>query len=87
MKKFNLYEKSMPYLVGGSVKPSIEGERELEHKCNPHPNDWVEGIVGKDKDMYWSKSDKKCEFLDEGIVTKAENHNSWQTISSIEYLK
>ena len=32
------------YLVGGSRLPLTSGERELEHKCNPHPNDWIDGI-------------------------------------------
>ena len=61
MKKFNLYEKGMPYLVGGSIKPSTEGERELEHKCNPHPNDWVDNLdCQKDKTRYlYHKPTKK----------------------------
>jgi len=87
MRQIELYEKDMPYLVGGSLKPVTPRERELEHKCNPRPNDYMVGIFGINKGMYWGKSDKKCEFLDEGIVIKAENHNDWQTISSIEYLK
>lgn len=44
MKKFKPYENQMEYLVGGSRLPATPGERELEHKCNPHPNDWIDGI-------------------------------------------
>ena len=44
MKKLEPYENQMMYLVGGSRLPSTPGERELEHKCNPHPNDWIDGI-------------------------------------------
>jgi len=88
MKKFERYEEYVPTYLVGISKPVTPRERELEHKCNPeHPTDWMEGIFGIDKGMYWGKSDKKCEFLDKGIVTKAENHNDWRTISSIEYLK
>ena len=39
MKKLEPYENQMGYLVGGSRLPSTPGERELEYKCNPHPND------------------------------------------------
>lgn len=43
MKKFEVYERQMPYLVGGSRLPSTPQERKLEHKCNPHhPNDWID---------------------------------------------
>lgn len=42
MKKFKPYENQMGYLVGGSRLPSTPEERELEHKCNPHPNDWID---------------------------------------------
>lgn len=45
MKKLEPYENQMMYLVGGSRLPSTPGERELEHKCNPHPNDWIDGII------------------------------------------
>lgn len=44
MKKFKPYENQMGYLVGGDRLPSTPGEMELEHKCNPHPNDWIDGI-------------------------------------------
>nr|DAJ93708.1 MAG TPA: hypothetical protein [Bacteriophage sp.] len=41
MKKLEPYENQMGYLVGGSRLPSTPGERELEHKCNPYPNDRI----------------------------------------------
>ena len=44
MKKLEPYENQMGYLVGGSRLPATPEERELEHKCNPHPNDWIDGI-------------------------------------------
>ena len=44
MKKLEPYENQMGYLVGGSRLPSTPEERELEHKCNPHTNDWIDGI-------------------------------------------
>ena len=88
MKKYERYEEDVPTYLVGISKPITPRERELEHKCNPeHPTDWMEGIGGKRKEMYWGKSDKKCEFLDEGIVTKAEKHDRWRTISSIGCLK
>ena len=49
MKKLEPYENQMMYLVGGSRLPSTPGERELEHKCNPHPNDWIDGIYDFNK--------------------------------------
>nr|DAL58803.1 MAG TPA_asm: hypothetical protein [Caudoviricetes sp.] len=49
MKKLEPYENQMGYLVGGSRLPSTPGERELEHKCNPHPNDWIDGIYDFNK--------------------------------------
>lgn len=49
MKKLEPYENQMGYLVGGSRLPSTPRERELEHKCNPHPNDWIDGIYGFNK--------------------------------------
>lgn len=44
MKKLETYENQMGYLVGGSRLPATPEERELEHKCNPHPNDWIDCI-------------------------------------------
>ena len=41
MKKLEPYENQMGYLVGGSRLPSTPGEMELEHKCNPYPNDRI----------------------------------------------
>lgn len=38
---FKSLEHSMPYLVGGSLLPVTPEERELEHKCNLHPNDRI----------------------------------------------
>lgn len=49
MKKLEPYENQMMYLVGGSRLPSTPGERELESKCNPHPNDWIDGIYSFNK--------------------------------------
>lgn len=44
MKKLEPYENQMMYLVGGSILPFTREEMELEHKCNPHPNDWIDCI-------------------------------------------
>ena len=55
----------MGYLVGGSRLPSTHGERELEHKCNPHPNDWIDGISGFNKLPFAVRMPK-------GLVTQAE---------------
>ena len=38
---YKCYENQMGYLVGGSRLPSTPGEMELEHKCNPYPNDRI----------------------------------------------
>ena len=65
MKKLEPYENQMGYLVGGSRLPSTPGERELEHKCNPHPNDWIDGISGFDKLPFAVRMQK-------GLVTQAE---------------
>lgn len=46
--------------------PSTPGERELEHKCNPHtPNDWIDGISGFNKLPFAVRMQK-------GLVTQAE---------------
>ena len=55
----------MMYLVGGSRLPSTHGERELEHKCNPHPNDWIDGIYSFNKLPFAVRMQK-------GLVTQAE---------------
>ena len=55
----------MVYLVGGSRLPSTPGERELEHKCNPHPNDWIDGIYSFNKLPFAVRMQK-------GLVTQAE---------------
>lgn len=55
----------MMYLVGGSRLPSTPGERELEHKCNPHSNDWIDGIYGFNKLPFAVRMQK-------GLVTQAE---------------
>lgn len=65
MKKLEPYENQMMYLVGGSRLPSTPGERELEHKCNPHPNDWIDGISGFNKLPFAVRMQK-------GLVTQAE---------------
>lgn len=65
MKKLEPYENQMMYLVGGSRLPSTPGERELEHKCNPHPNDWIDGIYGFNKLPFAVRMQK-------GLVTQAE---------------
>ena len=41
MKKLEPYENQMGYLVGGSRLPFTPEEMELEHKCNPYPNDRI----------------------------------------------
>ena len=38
---YKCYENQMGYLVGGSRLPSTPEEMELEHKCNPYPNDRI----------------------------------------------
>lgn len=55
----------MGYLVGGSRLPSTPGERELEHKCNPHHNDWIDGISCFNKLPFAVRMPK-------GLVTQAE---------------
>lgn len=55
----------MMYLVGGSRLPSTPGERELEHKYNPHPNDWIDGIYSFNKLPLAVRMQK-------GLVTQAE---------------
>ena len=65
MKKLEPYENQIGYLVGGSRLPSTPGERELEHKCNPHPNDWIDGIYNFNKLPLAVRIQK-------GLVTKAE---------------
>lgn len=66
MKKLEPYENQMTYLVGGSRLPSTPGERELEHKCNPHPNDWIDGIYSFNKLPFAVRMQK-------GLVTQAED--------------
>ena len=66
MKKLEPYENQMGYLVGGSRLPSTPGERELEHKCNPHPNDWIDGIYSFNKLPFAVRMQK-------GLVTQAED--------------
>ena len=41
MKKLEAYENRMGYMVGGSILPFTREEMELEHKCNPNPNDRI----------------------------------------------
>ena len=65
MKKLEPYENQMMYLVGGSRLPSTPGERELEHKCNPHPNDWIDGIYSFNKLPF-------AVIMQKGLVTQAE---------------
>lgn len=65
MKKLEPYENQIGYLVGGSRLPSTPGERELEHKCNPHPNDWIDGIYDFNKLPF-------SVIMQKGLVTKAE---------------
>lgn len=65
MKKLEPYENQMMYLVGGSRLPSTPGERELEHKCNPHPNDWIDDIYSFNKLPFAVRMQK-------GLVTQAE---------------
>lgn len=65
MKKLEPYENQMMYLVGGSRLPSTPGERELEHKCNPHPNDWIDGISSLNKLPFAVRMTK-------GLVTQIE---------------
>lgn len=65
MKKLEPYENQMMYLVGGSRLPSTPGERELEHKCNPHPNDWIDGIYDFNKLPL-------SVIMQKGLVTQAE---------------
>lgn len=55
----------MGYLVGGSRLPSTPGERELEYKCNPHPNDWIDGIYDFSKLPF-------AVIMQKGLVTQAE---------------
>ena len=65
MKKLESYENQMMYLVGDSRLPSTPGERELEHKCNPHPNEWIDGIYSFNKLPF-------SVIMQKGLVTKAE---------------
>lgn len=65
MKKLEPYENQMMYLVGGSRLPSTPGERELEHKCNPHPNDWIDDIYSSNKLPF-------AVIMQKGLVTQAE---------------
>ena len=65
MKKLEPYENQIVYLVGGSRLPSTPGERELEHKCNPHPNDWIDGIYDFNKLPF-------SVIMQKGLVTQAE---------------
>lgn len=65
MKKLEPYENQMMYLVGGSRLPSTPGERELEHKCNPHPNDWIDCIYDFSKLPF-------AVIMQKGLVTQAE---------------
>lgn len=62
---YKCYENQMGYLVGGSRLPSTPEERELEHKCNPHPNDWIDGIYSFNKLPFAVRMQK-------GLVTQAE---------------
>lgn len=55
----------MMYLVGGSRLPSTPGELELEHKCNPHPNDWIDCIYDFSKLPF-------SVIMQKGLVTQAE---------------
>lgn len=45
--------------------PSTPGERELEHKCNPHPNDWIDDIYSFNKLPF-------AVIMQKGLVTQAE---------------
>ena len=65
MKKLEPYENQMMYLVGDSMLPSTPGERELEHKCNPHPNDWIDGIYSFNKLPF-------SVIMQKGLVTQSE---------------
>ena len=65
MKKLEPYENQMMYLVGASRLPSTPGERELEHKCNPHPNDWIDCIYDINKLPF-------SVIMQKGLVTQAE---------------
>ena len=65
MKKLEQYENQIMYLVGGSRLPSTPGERDLEHKCNPHPNDWIDGSYSFNKLPF-------SVIMQKGLVTQAE---------------
>lgn len=65
MKKLEPYENQIGYLVGGSRLPSTPGERELEHKCNQHPNDWIDSIYDFNKLPF-------SVIMQKGLVTQAE---------------
>ena len=65
MKKLEPYENQIGYLVGVSRLPSTHGERELEHKCNPHPNDWIDCIYDFNKLPF-------SVIMQKGLVTQAE---------------
>ena len=65
MKKLESYENQMMYLVGGSRLPSNPVERELEHKCNPHHNGWIDGIYSFNKLPF-------SVIMQKGLVTQAE---------------
>lgn len=62
MKKLEPYENQMMF---PSRLPSTPGERELEHKCNPHPNDWIDGIYSFNKLPF-------AVIMQKGLVTQAE---------------
>ena len=66
MKKLESYENQMMYLVCGSRLPSTPGERELEHKCNPHHNGWIDGIYSFNKLPF-------SVIMQKGLVTQAED--------------
>lgn len=49
MKKYEHQEpQGLNYFVGGSRKPTTPEEFELERKCNPQPNYWVDDKVISD---------------------------------------
>ena len=70
MKKFKPYENQMGYMVGGSRLPATPEEHELEHKCNPHPNDWIDCIYPYSFDIL--PFSVKIPFRDRNKITMKE---------------
>lgn len=60
----------MGYMVGGSRLPATPEEHELEHKCNPHPNDWIDCIYPYSFDIL--PFSVKIPFRDRNKITMKE---------------